>query len=73
MAGREAIKLRKEAEVLRLKISRYAVSWGRCSTVPLPSYHPYRYLVITPTRLEEMLDNADRTMRDALLAATRME
>ena len=25
MAGREAIKLRKEAEVLRLKISRYAV------------------------------------------------
>ena len=25
MAGREAIKLRKEAEVLKLKISRYAV------------------------------------------------
>ena len=47
--------------------------WRRCSTASLPSYHAYRYLVITPTRLEEMLDNADRTMRDALLAATRME
>jgi len=26
-----------------------------------------------PTRLEEMLEKADRTMRDALLAAARME
>ena len=32
-----------------------------------PKLHP------NPIRLEDMLDNADRTMRDALLAATRME